>query len=121
MFCQEVEVSPDLSIQYYKGLFMRQDDDQHSPPTEAQQKHDTSQVQRSLRETLINWLPTDTRTFLFALVIVTDLIIGIVHFAITGDMSTVMTLLGYAAAYVGLTEVRPLFLKGKQKEVNLHR
>ena len=30
---------------------------QHTPHAEAQQKHEPDQAQRSLQETLINWLP----------------------------------------------------------------
>lgn len=82
---------------------------------EAQQKHETGQPTRNLQEIFINWLPTDTKTFLFALVIVIDLMIGVIHFGKTGDTSMVMSLLGYAAAYVGLSEVKPLFA-GKKRE-----
>ena len=93
-----------------------QHNNQHPPHAEAQQKHEPNQAQRSLQETLINWLPTDPNTFLFELVVVTYLMVAVIHFSFTGDTSMLMTLLPYIAAYVGLSEVKPLFSRGKGEQ-----
>lgn len=61
-----------------------------------------------------SWVPTDAKTALFMLVVISNLIIGVIHFVQTGDTATVMAVLGYAAAYVGLTEVTPFFARGKR-------
>jgi len=90
-----------------------QHNNQHTPHAEAQQKREPDQAQRSLKETLINWLPRDPKTFLFELVVMTYLIVAVIHFSFTGDTSMLMTLLPYIAAYVGLYEVKPLFSRGK--------
>jgi hypothetical protein len=90
-----------------------QHNNQHTPHAEAQQKHEPDQAQRSLKETLINWLPRDPNTFLFELVVVTYLIVAVIHFIFTGDTSMLMTLLPYIAAYVGFSEVKPLFSRRK--------
>jgi hypothetical protein len=91
---------------------------QHIPPTVAQQKHEPDQTQRSIKETVISWLPTDSKTFVFELVIMTYLISGVIHFSHTGDTSMLTTLLMYVAAYVGVTEVKPLFSLGKRENNN---
>lgn len=88
----------------------------HTPSMEAQQEHKAGQAQRSFKETLINWLPPDSNTFLFELVAVIYLVVGILHFSRTGDTSMLTTLLTYVGAYIGLAEVKPLFSRGKKKE-----
>ncbi len=87
---------------------------QHIPPTVAQQKHESGKTPRSIKETLISWLPTDTKTFLFELVILTYLISGVIHFSHTGDTSMLTTLLTYVAAYVGVTEITPFIPKRRK-------
>jgi hypothetical protein len=89
---------------------------QHTRPTGGQQKPETAQIQRSFQETVISWLPTDSNTFLFELVVVIYLIIAVIHFGLTGDTSMLVTLLPYMAAYKGLTEVKPLLSKTKNEE-----
>jgi hypothetical protein len=88
----------------------------HTLPTEAQQKHEAGQAQRSFKETLINWLPTDANTFLFELVAVIYLVVGILHFSRTGDTSMLTTLLTYVGAFIGLAEVKPLVSWREKKE-----
>jgi hypothetical protein len=73
------------------------------PPREDQR--------RTIREIVKGWLPTSTGSSLFVLVIVTALSIGVARFMKTGDTSTVMTVLSYVAAYVGLPEIKNLLPK----------
>src|SRR5713226_7427935 len=79
--------------------------EQHTPPILAQQEYETGQAQRSFKETVIRWLPTDANTFLFELVAVIYLVIGLIHFSRTGETPMLTTLLTYVGAYVGLAEV----------------
>src|SRR5947209_5780829 len=87
-------------------------------------KRDTRQIDELFKDRLKSWLPIDHKTFLFVVIALTNLVIGVIHFVQTGDVSMVMTLLTYAAAYVGLKEasvglkeVMSLFRKGKRGRI----
>jgi len=64
-------------------------------------------------------LPTDFKSSLFALVVVVHLIIGVIHFGETGDTSMLVQLLYTVGTYVGLSEGKALFSKGKKGGPNL--
>jgi hypothetical protein len=82
-----------------------------------QTKHEqeSNQEDISIGKGLNNCLPIDPKSFLFVLVAVVYLIIGVIHFAQTGDTSMLTTLLGYAGGYIGLEKVTPLFSRGKER------
>ncbi len=82
-------------------------------------KREPAQIQRSFKETLICWLPTDSNTLLFELVAVIYLVIGLIQFSHTGETSMLTTLLTYVGAYVGLAEVKPIFSRGKREDSDL--
>lgn len=86
--------------------------EQHTPLSKT---HPTVQVQESFKKIFISWLPKDSNTFLFELVVVIYLTISVIHFGLTGDTSMLVTLLPYVAAYKGLTEVKPLLSKVKKE------
>ncbi len=73
------------------------------------------QVQESLKKIIIGWLPKDSNTFLFELVVVIYLVIGLIHFSRTGETSMLSTLLTYVGTYVGVAEVKPLLSKVKKE------
>jgi len=53
---------------------------------------------------------------LFEIVALVYLVVAVVHFIQTGDTSMFPMLLGYVAAYVGLTEIALLFPRGKKRK-----
>ena len=66
----------------------------------------------SAKERLKGCIPTDTKTFLFALVAIVYLIVGVIHFfGWTGDTSMLTILLQIVGGYRGLTEVTAVILK----------
>lgn len=78
---------------------------QQPKPKQTRNQEDTT-----VKERLKGCLPTDTRTFLFALVAIVYLIAGIIHFfGWTGDTSMLTSLLEIVGGYKGLTEVTSLF------------
>lgn len=93
---------------------------EYIPLTETQQKYATVQAQEGFKKIFISWLPKDSNTFLFELVVVIYLIIAVIHFGLTGDTLMIVTLLPYVAASKGLTEVRPLLSKGKKESDKQH-
>lgn len=95
--------------------------DDHVLHTKRDIIHDSPhhrQRTRSFKETLISWLPTDSNTFLFEIVVMTYLIIGVVHFSHTGDTSMLTTLLECVAAYVGVKQITPLIPKSRKENDN---
>jgi hypothetical protein len=82
---------------------------------EKDQERDSRDEQKKLKEALLSWLPTDSNAFMFELVVVTILIIGVINFVLKGDGSILIILLPYVSAYVGLPKVQPLLPWGKGK------
>jgi hypothetical protein len=80
----------------------------------TRQEHDSKNERNSLKEILQSWIPTDSNAFMFELVVVTYLIVGIFYFIQKEDGSMLTTLLPYVSAYVGLTKVKPLLPWGER-------
>lgn len=94
---------------------------------EAKKWDDTNQELRNIGEMsigptilklFISWLPANSNTFLFELVVVIYLIIAVIHFSLTGDTLMHIALLPYVAANKGLNEVKLLFSKRKKENNN---
>jgi len=83
----------------------------HQQPEPEQERN---QEDASIGKRLKRCLPTDLKSFLFALVVVVYLIIGVIHFGETGDPSMLAPLLYTVGAYAGLSEGKALFSRGKK-------
>jgi hypothetical protein len=70
----------------------------------------------SVKECLIACLPTDTKTFLFALVSIVYLMASVMHFfGWTGDSSMLTYLFGAVGSYKGVTDVASAFSRKKKR------
>ncbi|SRR6266566_4090079 len=82
---------------------------------QTEHEQESNQEDISIGKGLNNCLPIDPKSFLFVLVAVVYLIIGIIHFCYTGDTNMLTTLLASAGAYVGIPEVKALISRGMEK------
>src|SRR5713226_10704537 len=76
----------------------------HKPPT----KQEMNQESISLKGRLKNCFPMDLNALLYALFIQVYLVCAIIHFARTGDITMLTTLLPYLSAYAGIQKVAHL-------------
>ncbi len=70
----------------------------------------------SLKSRLIGCVPNNPHTFVFLLFVLAYLVCAIIHFAHTNDGGMLVTLLPYAAGYVGIPMVVSHIPKVKNKE-----
>lgn len=77
-------------------------------------KQEESQEPSRLRERLIGCVPNNTHTFVFLLFVLAYLACAIIRFAHTNDGGMLVTLLPYAAGYVGIPMVTPHIPWGKK-------
>jgi hypothetical protein len=70
----------------------------------------------SLKSRLIGCVPNNPHTFVFLLFVLAYLVCAIIRFVHTNDGGMLVTLLPYAAGYVGIPMVAPHIPWGKNKE-----
>lgn len=72
-------------------------------------KQEMNQEPISLKGRLKNCFPKDLNALLYALFILVYLMCAIIHFAHTGNITMLTTLLPYISAYAGIDKVVSLF------------
>ena len=81
-------------------------------------KQEMNQEPLNLRELLKGCFPNDLNALLYALFILLYLVCAVIHFAHTGDITMLTTLLPYLSAYAGIQKVAHL-LPWSKRENNI--
>jgi hypothetical protein len=80
-------------------------------------KQEINQESLSLKECLKGCFPKDLNALLYALFILVYLVCALIHFAHTGNITMLTTLLPYISAYAGIDKAVSLF-HGARRRTN---
>jgi len=83
----------------------------------SQQGHDIHPASKSWSDILKSWAPTGNRAFLFTILALVMLPVGVVHLAQTGDPRLIMIVFGTVSLYceIPIKDVVSLFFRDKNE------
>ena len=83
----------------------------------SQQGYDIHPTSKSWSDILKSWAPTGNRAFLFTILALVMLPVGVIHLAQTGDPRFIMIVFGTVSLYCGIPikEVVSLFFRDKNE------